>query len=857
MDEAWIKEVAARHQLDPELVDALRSVVQQARSGAPSLSLGAPSTIDLTGEAFSLRSKPPITMGRYEQLGLIGEGGMGEVFRVRDPELARPMALKALRASLCTRGAQLTRFREEAQVTAQLRHPGVVAVHEFGRLEDGRVYFTMEEVQGKTLSAIIRALHGASTRKAWGLTDGGWTLRKVIEAFRRACETMAYSHARGVVHRDLKPSNLMLGDFGEVLVLDWGLAKVTGQVDRSLDASEGVFTERSQSHSSPKLTRAGRVFGTPSYMPPEQARGAWSEVGPTADVYSLGAVLYKLLSGRTPFRGDDAQQVVDKVLAGPPVPVDQARRGPPIPEGLREICAQAMARKPQDRYADGAALAAAVEAWLDGSMRRQKALLRVGEAKGLLPRAEALRALAAQLQASAMAALEPVRGHDPVQAKHAGWELEDQARQAQAQAALVELDARRALHDALHLDPELPEAHLGLARIYRDLMAQAEQDRDWPRSGQWERLLRDHDRGEQASFLEGKGSLRIQTEPPGAEAEVFRYVEKGRRIHAERVRSGTLTPIHARLPMGEYLVVLRLEGHETVRYPVSIEREGCWDGRAPKQGADGVTSVALPVLGALAEGDCYVPAGWFTAGGDPLAPSALPRERLWVDGFVMRQKPVTNQAFCAFLNALVDAGQTELAQRCAPRFEHFPLLKMVGQHYSCRTDLSMFDASPDKPVVLVDWHAAKAYAAWVAEQSGLPWRLPFELEWEKAARGVDARSFPWGNFLDPTWCNMRESMPERPALARAEDFPADESPYGVQGLAGNAMDWCEDLYREIGPKVSAGSVLVAPQEGPGPRSLRGGHFHGVGEISRAAHRYRLDPSYRGIMIGIRLVRPCP
>ena len=219
MDEAWIKEVAARHQLDPELVDALRSVVQQAQQGARSMSMGAPSTIDLTGEDFSLRSKPPITLGRYEQLGLIGEGGMGEVFRVRDTELSRSMALKALRAPLCAKSAQLTRFLEEAQVTAQLRHPGVVAVHEFGRLEDGRVYFTMEEVQGKTLSAIIRELHGASELGRWGVTDSGWTLRKMVEAFRRACETMAYSHARGVVHRDLKPSNLMLGDFGEVLVL--------------------------------------------------------------------------------------------------------------------------------------------------------------------------------------------------------------------------------------------------------------------------------------------------------------------------------------------------------------------------------------------------------------------------------------------------------------------------------------------------------------------------------------------------------------------------------------------------------------------------------------------------------------
>lgn len=853
MDEAWIKEVAARHQLDPELVDALRSVVQQAQQGARSMSMGAPSTIDLTGEDFSLRSKPPITLGRYEQLGLIGEGGMGEVFRVRDTELSRSMALKALRAPLCAKSAQLTRFLEEAQVTAQLRHPGVVAVHEFGRLEDGRVYFTMEEVQGKTLSAIIRELHGASELGRWGVTDSGWTLRKMVEAFRRACETMAYSHARGVVHRDLKPSNLMLGDFGEVLVLDWGLAKVTGQVDRSLNASEGVVTERSLSQSSPKLTRVGRVFGTPSYMPPEQARGAWDEVGPASDVFSLGAVLYKLLSGRTPYRGEDAQTVLDQVLAGPPTPLEEARRGPPIPEGLSEICERAMAREVKDRYPDGGALAAAVEAWLDGSMRRQRALLRVGEAKGLLPRAEELRRQAQDLKAGALGALESVKGHDPVTDKHNGWALEDQAAQARARAALLELDARRALHDALNLDPELPEAHEALARIYRELMVQAEADRDWQRAGQWERFLRDHDRGEHQEFLEGRGVLSLKTEPAGAEAVVYRYVEQGRRLRAERVRSLGSTPLTLRLPMGDYLVVLHKEGHESVRYPVIIEREGRWD----SVDQDNLALLVLPPQDSSGGEDCFVPGGWFTAGGDPLAPSALARERLWVAPFVMRRDPVTNEEYCAFLNALIDAGEGEKAQRCAPRFENFPLLKMEGRHYSCRTDLSMFDASPDKPVVLVDWHSAKAYAAWTAQKSGLPWRLPFELEWEKAARGVDARSFPWGNFLDPTWCNMRESLPERPAVASPGDFPADESPYGILGLAGNVMDWCEDLYREVGPKVLAGRVLVEPQPGSGARSLRGGHFHGVGEISRAAHRYRLDAGYRGTMIGIRLVRPCP
>lgn len=852
-DEAWILELAERHQLDPKLVLELRSAVQAARVTNATVNLSEP-TVDLSEEDGSLRSQPTLRIGRYEQLGLIGEGGMGEVFQVRDPELSRVMALKALRQHLASKAGQAARFREEAQITAQLRHPGVVAVHEFGLLEDGRIYFTMEEVQGRTLADILKELHGASDSRAWGTTKDGWTLRKVIEAFRRACETLAYAHARGVVHRDLKPSNLMLGDYGEVLVLDWGLAKVTGRSDAALDPSEEVTSERSQDHS--LRTRVGKVFGTPAYMPPEQARGEWDRVGSTTDVYALGAVLYKVLCGRSPYRARSAHSVLDQVRQGPPRPLTQHRRCPPLPKGLVQICERAMAREPRDRYPDGKALAKALEAWLDGSMKRQQALVRVAEAQGLLPRSRALREEAQQAREAALQALEGVRGHDPVTRKHAAWALQDRAEEAEAQAALLQLDARRALHDALNLDPQLPEAHEALARIYKASQLQAERERDPLRASQWERLLRDHDRGEHADFLRGRGHLTLHSEPSGAEAVLYRYVEQGRRLRPERVRSLGQTPLERlELPMGDYLVVLHKEGHESVRYPVSIEREGHWDGRRP--GWDVPTPIRLPQKGELGRDECLVSAGWFTSGGDPLAPSALPRSEVWVEPFIIAKHPVTNGQFCEFMNALAEAGQEQRAQELLPRFEGFPLLVKGPDGFVCRSDMEALIVRPDYPVVLLDWHAAQAYAEWWAERTGLPWRLPFELEWEKAARGVDGRPFPFGRHLDPTWCNMRESLPQRPMLLECGRFPADESPYGVQGMAGNSMDWCADRFREIGPRVLDGVALVEPQPGTGPRALRGGHFYGVGEITRAAHRYRLDPSYRGIMISLRLARPWP
>ncbi len=161
---------------------------------------------------------------RYEDLGLIGKGGMGEVRRVRDPDLNRVMAVKILHAEVA-QPQHIARFVEEAQVTAQLRHPSIVSVHELGRDEQDRIFFTMEEVRGSTLSEVIEELHAASAPQAWGRTLSGWTLERVVEAFRRACEAVAYAHSQGIVHRDLKPANILVGEFADVLVVDWGLAR--------------------------------------------------------------------------------------------------------------------------------------------------------------------------------------------------------------------------------------------------------------------------------------------------------------------------------------------------------------------------------------------------------------------------------------------------------------------------------------------------------------------------------------------------------------------------------------------------------------------------------------------------------
>ena len=237
---------------------------------------------------------------RYEDLGALGGGGMGEVRRVRDRDLNCVMAMKSIRSNLLEYPDILTRFIEEAQLTAQLNHPGILPVHELGRHVDGRYYFTMQEVRGRTLKEVIASVHAISKGDIWGVTEDGWSLHKLIVAFQRVCEAVGYAHERGVIHRDIKPDNIMVGEHGEVIVLDWGLAKILGRADRAVEDGRLNPIQTLRSGDEGHETQMGVVTGTPTYMSPEQARGDLQLLDERTDVYALGVLLYNILSGLLP-----------------------------------------------------------------------------------------------------------------------------------------------------------------------------------------------------------------------------------------------------------------------------------------------------------------------------------------------------------------------------------------------------------------------------------------------------------------------------------------------------------------------------------------------------------------------------
>jgi serine/threonine protein kinase/tetratricopeptide (TPR) repeat protein len=303
---------------------------------------------------------PALAGLRYRPVRFHAKGGLGEVHVAEDGELGRPVALKRIQDRHAHSEEMRRRFLREAEITARLEHPGIVPVYGLVHDADGQPCYAMRFIEGESLRDAIDRFHQAD---AWPGRDPGerrLALRELLGRFVAVCHTVAFAHSRGVVHRDLKPANVMLGPYGETLVVDWGLAK---QVAPAGPARAGEETLPPAADDTADATRPGQAAGTPAYVSPEQAAGRWDAVGPASDQYSLGCTLYALLTGRPPFTGRGPEEALAKAERGDFPPPRRVRRD--VPPALEAVCMKAMALKPQDRYASVSDLAADVRNWLD------------------------------------------------------------------------------------------------------------------------------------------------------------------------------------------------------------------------------------------------------------------------------------------------------------------------------------------------------------------------------------------------------------------------------------------------------------------------------------------------------------
>lgn len=299
---------------------------------------------------------------RFSVLRPHAKGGLGQVSVALDSELNREVALKELRPERADDPSSRARFLLEAEVTGRLEHPGVVPVYGLGCDAEGRPFYAMRFVKGDSLKEAIERFHAAETSDGSDPRRWNLELRQLLNRFVAVCNVVAYAHSRGVIHRDLKPANILLGPYGETLVVDWGLAKVVGRGESAAPAGAVEATLQPASGSGSSETLPGTALGTPAYMSPEQAEGRLEQVGPLSDVYSLGATLYGLLTGQPPIDETDVGAALRRAQRGefPPPRTANLR----VPGALEAICLKAMALRPEGRYASPRALADDLERWL-------------------------------------------------------------------------------------------------------------------------------------------------------------------------------------------------------------------------------------------------------------------------------------------------------------------------------------------------------------------------------------------------------------------------------------------------------------------------------------------------------------
>ncbi len=788
--------------------------------------LGRVATGEESGEPLGEGAPDVVSLrhSRYWVRKVIDRGGQGEVLLVWDPDIGRRMALKRVRAEFAQPGSSSTvtraesRLVEEAQITGQLAHPGIVPVHEVGADAQGRAYFTMELVRGQEFARVIPLVRG---------DDESWSLPGALRVLLQVCNAVAHAHSKGVIHRDLKPSNVMVGRLGETYVMDWGFARVLEDRERdaSVSATEvetGRTRMREHDSSSPLMTHDGDVFGTPPYMSPEQARGSLAEMGPQSDVYSVGAMLYHLLTGQPPYhvrgRKPSALELIERVKSGPPEPVREI--DPHAPEELVEICEKAMARNASDRYPDMSAMAADLEAYLDRRpiSARPAGLLYVLRLAFQRNRKLALTVGFAAMVLGLVSVLYVLR-----------------LRQANARTSR-QLDFYSAgvfEAEAAQLVPPTPD-RIGaldgwLARA-DDLLS---------RQGRYERELERAGPEAPAQLAEAVATLRrvaLLREELGARRAVAAGLRE-RTLDSEAEAWRSAADAIAALPVYDGLQLTPQIGLVPLGPdPVS----GLWEfwsvlsGDRPTRGADGRITMSADSGIVLV----LIPGGRFRMGSPPDELDRMSNEQ---------QQEATVPAF--FLSKFeVTQGQWERTTGRNPSYYAPGPIEMETPSGGVRAER----VAPSHPVENVTWHDVEAFAR------RLDLRLPSEAEWEYAARAGTSGMHSFGNrYEDLAGLENVRDLSLSPTIGEQgggewNDGFAVHAPvgrfaanrFGLCDVHGNVSEWCHDELREAGQSSSAEPFRI----------FRGGSWLSPLFTNRAAYRNFASPGQRNQALGVRPAR---
>jgi serine/threonine-protein kinase len=814
--------------LDPDQLSSLAPAAPDTKTLDPVTETSAPHD---AGAAVSIRPSAQ----RYKPVEWLGAGGTGVVHAVLDSSTGRIVALKTLKEGRSD-GDDIRRFVQEARLTSQLEHPNIIPVYEVGVLPDGQPFYTMRVVKRLSLRDVLSR---NDLRKHW-------PLGRLLGVFLDVTRALEYAHSRGVLHRDIKPENVLLGDFGEVYLADWGIAKVTKTSAIDVDTTKGSTPSQ----------------GTVGYIAPEILKGEFDKVDHRADLFSLGVVLYEILTGVHPFEADTGHEIIFATCQRKPTrPRDLF---PSCPLVLEDLCLALLSKNPEHRPSSADLVRIEVEGFLEGAKererRRAEALVLCEQAREPVERYRALETERQRLLNVGREVLKTIKGWEPIERKRPAWAMEDRAAEAEREASRALAEAIELYTKAIGYDAQCAAAHKGLADLYWARARAAEQDRHAAAQVYYEALVTEHDiTGAYTELLTASAQLSLRSNPPGAHVTAQRYSERDRLLVLGEERYLGRTPLRdVCLEPGSYVITLKGAGYPDVRYPVLLVRGGRHDGE-----------VNLYRHEEIGEGWVYIPGGTAIFGGDAAAYDPLPRQITYVPDFAIARFPVTLGEWCAFLDHL-DATDPEMAlKRSHQRDATEGAAVRRGKDGKWEPDPANIEGEARKmfpleeghlwrvPANVVDWFDAVAYCRWRSEVEGVDIRLPTELEWEKAARGVDGRFYPWGDRFDPTFCLMRDSRPFEQQPEPIGTFPADESPYGVRDMAGGMREWVGDILGE----KSAAALLAEPEPAVGTergestwRQVRSGSWRTDSAWCRAASRGGLFALVAGAGVGFRVAK---
>jgi serine/threonine-protein kinase len=682
----------------------------------------------------------------------------------------------------------------EAQTCAQLEHPAIVPVYDIGVGPEDTPYYTMRRVRGRTLFDVLRDIDKPASRA------------QLLAVLRQVCLAVDYAHSRGVVHRDLKPENIIVGEFGEVYVLDWGIAELLEGSDVRRALKDSISA------------------GSPGYMAPEQITGG--RIDARTDVFALGAMLYESLSGLRLFADDDHASIVSRATGETP----STKYVPPGALGSShlESLVRACIETDQNRRPGSARfIADAIDEHLDGERarieRETEADELAREGNDVYETFVALEAESRSLMEEAEEELAKLAPWETVEKKQPIWNKQSEARRLASEAARTLARAETAFLRAIGRVEDHAAAREGMARLHFRQFEDAEKQGEAERMAQQLDLARTYDDGPLALELANEGELVVECSAPDAKLEVARYEPRGWLL--ELGRSIPLKPGGVeRLEVGSWMVIAR-RGKKEIRAPLMITRAMRHTMRLEWKD--------------VPEGMILVPGGPFFAPGST---RVVKMELRTLPDFAIGEFPVTMRQYIEFLDSLPPEERADRVPRSRDRKMNW--LAHEGGAWRVVDDLVEGEAKKrvprdrelDLPVVSISWHDATAFTRWLAAKSALPFRLPTSLEWDKAARGADGRAFPMALRFDPSLAKLRESRPEASQLEPIGTFARDASPYGVRDLMGGVQDWTSTTTHDANDPQAI---------------IRGGSWSQVlidALIGRGAYRV-ID---RTIWVGVRL-----